>query len=171
MATPNSEIQCATLRCIGCLQEFCFNHFVEHRQQLSKQLDTIKQDCDLFQQGRNPQADSLIQQIDQWERESIEKIKQTAQEIRQSVLVHIHENITSIKDKVNQLAEQMKYSREQNSMNENCFNGWKEELEQMSKPSNIFIQQTQTSLINQIQVQFSGKYIHSKFTQTERFYD
>ena len=138
MATPNNEIQCATLRCIGCLQEFCFHHFVEHQQQLSKQLDEIEQHRNLLQQIINPQDDSLIQQVDQWERESIEKIKQTAQEIRQSVLAHTHENIISNGDKVDQLTEQM------------------------SKSSNIFIQQTQISLIDKIQVQFSGKYTDGK---------
>lgn len=34
MATVNDNTQCA-----ACSENFCFNHFVEHRQKLSAQLD------------------------------------------------------------------------------------------------------------------------------------
>ena len=173
MTTATNESQCATCkksnaitRCIGCLQDFCFNHFVEHRQELNKQLEQIEQDRDLFQQTlnqqtTNPQNSLLIQQVDQWEQESIEKIKQTAQEIRETLVIHVHENLISVKDKMNQLTQQLKDSREQDNIIENNLNKWKEELHQitehMNKPPNILIQQSQTALINKIQVQLSGK--------------
>jgi len=64
----------ATLRCAGCLQDFCFNPLVEHRQQLNKQLDEIEVYRDLVQQTTNPNKHPSIQRIDQWEQESIQKI-------------------------------------------------------------------------------------------------
>lgn len=61
MATPNNE----TSRRIGCLQEFCFNHFVEHRQPLSQELDELEQNRVSLQQVTDRPVDSLIQQVDQ----------------------------------------------------------------------------------------------------------
>ena len=173
MATVSNPNQCAickkdtaTLRCLGCLQDFCFKHVVEHQQQLNKQLDQIEQDRDLFQQAlnqktTNPLEHSLIQQVDRWEQDSIEKIKQTAQEIRQTLLVYVNEDIISAKEKVDQLTQQLKYSREEDSVTENLLSKWREDLEkltqQMDKPSNILIQQTGIALVNKIRVLSPGK--------------
>ena len=138
MTTATNESQCATCkksnaiaRCIGCSQDFCFNHFVEHRQELNKQLEQIEQDRDLFQQTlneqtTNPQNSLLIQQVDQWEQESIEKIKQTAQEIRETLVIHVHENLISVKDKMNQLTQQLKDSREHPSKPKKAFDEYGE---------------------------------------------
>ncbi len=46
----------ATLRCGGCLQEYCFNHLTDHRQGLSKQLDEIEVARDLFKQTLSQQT-------------------------------------------------------------------------------------------------------------------
>ena len=173
MPTVNNLNQCATCkkdnaisRCVGCLEDFCLTHLIEHRQQLGKQLDQIEQDRNLFQQTlnqqtTNPLQHSLVQQIDQWAQESIEKIKQTAQENREIVLVHINKNLLSTKEKLNQLTQQLKHCREEDIVIENRLKEWKEELreiaEQMNKPSNIFIRQTQLPLINRIRVLSPGK--------------
>ena len=152
MATVDNQSQCAacrktttTLRYVGYLRDFCFRHLDEHCQQLEKHFDEIEEDRGLFEQ------------VNQWEDESIQKIKQTAQEIRKTLLVHIDQNRISVKDRVNQL----RVSREQDSITENRLNKWREELEQLTqeidKPSNIAIQQTELSLINKIQIRFSGK--------------
>ena len=173
MATPTNQGACATCnkakaitKCVGCSQEFCFNHFVEHRQELTKQLDQIEQDRDLFQQTLNQQTintrhHSLSQQVDQWEQESIEKIKQTAQEVRHLLSIHTNENIAKIK--LEELTQQLKESREQDNIIENSLQIWKDELrkltEEFQKPSNIVVQQSETALVKKIQIQFSGEYI------------
>ncbi len=55
MATATGKTQCvrcgkekATSKCSGCLQDFCLNHLVEHRQQLNKQSDEIEVHHNLF---------------------------------------------------------------------------------------------------------------------------
>ena len=45
----------STVRCEGYLQIFCFNHLISHRQELSKQLDEIEVNRDLFRQTLNEQ--------------------------------------------------------------------------------------------------------------------
>ena len=111
MATSIARIRCvtcgkekATSKCAGCLQDFCFNHLAEHRQQLSKQLDDIEVHRVLFQQTiiqqtNEPQKHSLIEQINQWEKDSIQKIQQTAEETRQILFKYTNENINQIEQK------------------------------------------------------------------------
>ena len=186
MATPTNQSRCgtcgkgkATSRCVGCLQDFCLTHFIEHRQQLSRQLDQIEQDRDLFQQTINeqkinPQNNLLVQQVDQWERDSIEKIQQTAREIRELLSNHVNENIIGSKKKLDQLTQQIKSSREDDDIMESDLQKWKEELQQitqqLNKPSNITIEQTEIPVVNKIRVQLSGKYTHSTLLLNELQY-
>ena len=112
MTTTNDKTQCvtcgkakATYRCAGCLKEFCFSHLAEHRQELNKQLDEIEVHRDLFletlhQQTADPNKHLFFQQVDQWEHESIQKIKQTAEEVRQLLSIHTSENSHPTKEKL-----------------------------------------------------------------------
>lgn len=174
METASGPTQCAvckkdkaTSRCIGCLRNFCFNHLGGHRQQLYKQLDEIEQDRNLFEQNFNqqivdPQSNILIQQVNQWEQESIKKIKQAAQDMRDLVSVHSNDNLT--KGKLNRLTEQLKQSREQDSVIETDLQKWKNELQQLR--SRIVIKQTEIPLIKKIEVQFPSKYSFLLFLST-----
>jgi len=90
MATATGKTKCikcgkdkATSKCSGCAQEFCYNHLGEHRQELNKQLDDIEGNRDVFRETLNQHTNQsekypLIQEINQWEQDSIQKIKQTA---------------------------------------------------------------------------------------------
>ena len=87
----------AIMKCEGCAQSFCYNHMLNHRQELHNQLDEIEVTRDLFkqtltEQTNDPQKYSLIQQIDKWERDSIRTIQRTAEEERQKILKHTSEN-------------------------------------------------------------------------------
>lgn len=156
-------------QCAGCSQNFCYNHIVEHRQQLSAQLDQIEQDRFLFQQTldlhrANSQKSLLFQQVDRWEQESIDKIKQTAQEIRQLLSSHTNEN--TIKTELNELTQQIRHSRDEEDFNEEDLHKWKEQLKQLTQqlntPPNIVVQQIEIPLINKIQIESSNKYIQCK---------
>jgi hypothetical protein len=90
MATASKKATCSTcdkekggVRCEGCSKIFCLNHFDGHRQELSTQLDEIEVTRDLFRQTltekmADPQKHALIEQIDEWENDSINKIRQAA---------------------------------------------------------------------------------------------
>jgi hypothetical protein len=94
-----SKAPCATcgnkavgiFRCEGCLQVFCRKHLNEHRDLLSHQLDEIVLEHDTLQQTivenkstKNNQH-PVLKQIDEWEKNSIRKIQQLAEEARQQV--------------------------------------------------------------------------------------
>ncbi|CAF1527369.1 unnamed protein product [Didymodactylos carnosus] len=72
--------------CPGCDQTFCSKHFIEHRQQLSRELDTVISDHDYLvrkmEENTNPK---LFEDIDAWEIDAIGKVKETAEQVRQEL--------------------------------------------------------------------------------------
>jgi hypothetical protein len=64
MAAATGKTRCvicdkekATLKCGGCFQDFCFNHWDPHRQELNKQFDEMEINRDLFRQSLNQQIE------------------------------------------------------------------------------------------------------------------
>lgn len=93
-------------------------------------------------------------------KESIQLIQQTAEETRQMLLVRLNEYIHQAKQKLNEIAKQLRQRREEGTIIEIDLQNWKVELQQMTeqlnKPSTITIQQSSASLINKIQVELPG---------------
>jgi chromosome segregation ATPase len=168
MATLDSKARCTTcdkekrtVRCEGCLQLFCFDHLTDHRQELNQKLDHIEMDKDLFQQALNEdttdaQKHVLLQQIGQWEQDSIKKIQQRASECRQSVIELTNKNIHLIEAKLTKLTDQIRNIRQENDFNEvdlNKFNNRLKQLQQqIHQSSNVSIQQSSTLFVNEISV-------------------
>jgi chromosome segregation ATPase len=151
----------ATLKCGGCLQDFCYNHSTEHRNELSKQLDEVETTRDMFRQTltdqtTKPEKHALMQQIEKWERDSITKIRHTADEARQILLKHTTGHVAEIETKLNRLTDRLRESREENDFFETDLRQWKEELirltEQLTNPSDITIQQDSTPLVTKIYI-------------------
>jgi hypothetical protein len=104
-SSTSTKAPCATcgdksvgiFKCEGCSQIFCRKHVNEHRDVLSHQLDEIVLEHDTLQQTIAEQNDqgnyrhSLFKQVDQWEKDSIMKIRQIADQARQQV-----EKLTSL---------------------------------------------------------------------------
>jgi hypothetical protein len=186
MAKATSKEHCvkcgkerATLKCAGCLRDFCYDHLNDHRQELSQQFDEIEFNRDLFRQTLNEQSNnSLFKQIDQWEKDSIEIIKQTANQCRQILIQHTNNNINQIEINLSKLTDQLKYTRQENNFNEIDLNQYKDKLKQLrielNRLHNVSIQQDSTSLVNKISVLVSyGKDMNIYFYKKiifRRFY-
>jgi len=171
--TTTSKARCvtcgkekSTVRCDGCSQPFCYNHFGDHRQELSKQIDEIQSIRDLFrqtltEQTGKPEKHELIKQIDQWERNSINIIRQTAGEARQRLLDYAAGHITKIEVKLNKLTDQLRESREENDFFETDLIQWREDLkrlkEELDRPPMITIKHSSTPLVTKISVEIFGK--------------
>jgi hypothetical protein len=172
MATKSGKIRCiicskekATMRCAGCFEEYCYNHMGDHRQQLNKQLDEIEINRDLFRQSltqhiEQPNSQTLIQQIDEWEQKSIKTIQQIAEESRQIVLKHTNEYHQQLEIKLNKLTNELRESRHENDFNEINLRQFQDELDiltaELIKPSNISLQEDRISFINKISVHVSA---------------
>ncbi|CAF0863469.1 unnamed protein product [Adineta steineri] len=179
MAARTGKTRCITcdqektaVTCEGCLQLFCYDHLTEHRQELNKQLHHIAQNCDHFRQilndqTTNSQKDSFIKQIDQWEKESIRYIHQTANECRQTLIQHTIKNIHQIEINLAKLTDEIREIRQEDDFNEINLNQFNEKLhqlqEQLEQPTDISIQQEETSFIDRIRVLVSsGKFTSAK---------
>jgi chromosome segregation ATPase len=166
MATANVTTQCISCKkvtrrfnCGGCSQKFCFDCLTKHLQELKKDLNVIENDHDQFRQifndhKKDTKERSLIQQVDQWEEDSINKIKQTAQQCRQTVINYKNIFIINIENKLNEITKQIKQFTQENQFNEIDLEELKEKLrilkEEIDKPPNISIQQQSSTFINRI---------------------
>ena len=136
---------------------------------------TDKEERDLFQQTldqhtTHPQNNLLIEQVNGWEHQSIQIIKQTADETRQTLSHRFTENINLSKIKLDQFTQQFRESREEDEIIEEDLHRWNEQLQQLTQqlnrptPSNIILRQTEIPLVNKIQIQFEGEDILFYFT-------
>ena len=173
MATGLGKSQCATcgkgnaiLKCGGCSKDFCYNHFGDHRQQLNTQLEEVEVNRDLFrqtlsEQAAEPQKHSLIQQISQWERDSIKRIQQAAEKARQTLLQHSSTHIRNIEIKLNKLTDQLRQGREENGFVETDLRYWNKQLteltEELNKPRNISLRHDSKPFVTKLYVEISSR--------------
>ena len=168
MATASTRTVCAycqkeklTYTCQGCLKNYCLTHLNEHRQELDRQLQEIENQHDEFRQNlqeqkSNSNINPLIQEIDQWEKESIDRIKQIAEQCRVQLISCATAVFQGTLKKLNRLAEQIKEMRHENEFNEIDVNELKSRIrklqEELVRPANVSIEQQSTSFINSISV-------------------
>ncbi len=146
MASSNSSdskcVTCTksigTFTCRGCQQDFCMTHAAEHRQMLSMQMDEdiiplhdqLQQD--LIQQINKSLNHPLMKEIDQWENDSIEKIRQTANNARKDLLSIIEKHKNKIKQNLDHVTEELKTARNNDHFFENHLKQWMEKLNHLS---------------------------------------
>ena len=75
--------------CNGCQLTFCNKHMIKHRKELAYQLENVIQEYNLLQQNiKKPSNEYFyLQKIDSWERESIKKIRITAENARKDLQI------------------------------------------------------------------------------------
>jgi hypothetical protein len=166
MATSTKQVHCdtcakarATYKCDGCLITFCRSHLNEHQQLLIKQLEHLENQRNVFRQtlteeSKDPQIHSSIERINQWEIESIKKIQETANEIKQFIIQHTEELFQNIEIKFDQFTKELKETREEDDFNDLHLNRLNLKLQSLQKqlniPSNISVQHDSSPFINTI---------------------
>jgi len=166
MATATTETQCSicgketiTFNCKGCSQQFCQNDLTKYLEKFTEDLNKIENDYDQFRQIFNEKKDdqekySLINEINKWEEDSINKIKQTAEECKNILNNYTNKIFIKIENKLNDIDKKVKEIRQGNEFNEIDLNEFKEKLnklkEELDKPSNVSIEQQSSSFINKI---------------------
>src|SRR5271163_3532707 len=77
------------MHCTGCDRYFCRKDFKIHNEEMSTEMDKIIKECNRLQDEiangiqHNDQQNPLIEQIDKWQKNTIEKVKQVAAQARQ----------------------------------------------------------------------------------------
>ncbi|CAF1178852.1 unnamed protein product [Rotaria sp. Silwood1] len=129
-------------RCEGCLQVFCRKHLNEHRDFLNHQLDEIAQEHDILQQiileNQDKQTNDLpiFKQIDQWEKLSIEKIQQIAEEAR--IQAKELTSLQTVSKELHELAERLEKARTDDDYVETDLQTWTNMLQQLKDDVNTF---------------------------------
>ena len=166
MATATSKTICSlcdklkvTYLCPRCSKYFCFEDLTKHRINIEQDFDQLQNSHDLVRQlidnlKTNPTEHPLIKQIDRWEKDSINKIREKAQQCRNKWIRYSTSFLQQIEMKLNDLAKQMKTIHEENEFNELDLNRLKGKLqkldEDLNQPANVSIKQQSTSLISNI---------------------
>ncbi len=173
MATQNIEAHCLickektnTFTCRGCSKHFCFEHLTEHRQSLNTQLQHVQNDYDQFRKTLNVleqdlEKHPLLEKINQWRKDSIGKIEETAKECRENLIKYLNPIINEMKTILDDPKEQPKSMKKGNELNEIDLDKFTEKLkklkEELDQPSTISIEQKSTPFISKIYVR-SGKF-------------
>ena len=116
-----------------------------------------------------------MQQVDKWEVDSINKIRQTAQECRQLLVQHTNDHILDIENKLTKLTKELKQIRKDDEFNEIDLNQMQEKLrrlrDELSQPRNIKVHEETTSFVSKISVvATTSKWIKSILSDREATY-
>ncbi|CAF1433950.1 unnamed protein product [Adineta steineri] len=163
-----------TYPCEGCSKRFCFVDLEKHRQILNDELHHITNEYNEFkqtinEQKQNPQNHSVMNQINQWEIQSIEIIQKKAQNCREIFNKSLPTFFNDIETKFNDLNEQIIQIRKENEFNETNLNYLRNQLieitEELNNPSSISVKQNLQLIANEISRMLSKKSKFKKWKQ------
>ncbi|CAF1531230.1 unnamed protein product [Rotaria sp. Silwood1] len=149
--------------CRGCIKDFCTRHATEHRQMLNQQMeevtlchDQLRQSFD--EQAKEPRQHPLMQKIDEWERNSIEKIRQVADDARKQLLNAIGKYTNKMTEVLGNLTQKLTKARDDDDFVETDLKDWTDKLNKIKNdwtaPQTINIQQdaNEVSFIRKITI-------------------
>lgn len=133
--------------CDGCQQYFCLKHLLEHRQQLSQQIDDLTLDHDQLKQNlllnHDDKQHPLIKRVDRWEAKSIHKIKQIADEVRLQLRESLDHSKKNIGESLYRITDELRESRQTEAFTEVDLAKWMNQLQrvkdQLENPPKINI--------------------------------
>jgi archaellum component FlaC len=147
-----------TLTCDGCHQSFCFKHVTEHRQELSQHMDDIGQQHDVLRRdlGQQNINQTLLTEIDRWEKESIEKIQSTAERVRADLKRLNEESTNRLSDMMDKLSEELRLNRESDEYIEDDLDRWMKQLDEFRKalenPAEIELSEDTSAFLHLIKI-------------------
>ncbi|CAF0818110.1 unnamed protein product [Didymodactylos carnosus] len=142
-ANPNCAKHIGIFACQGCKQLFCGKHSNEHRQEITNLLDNIMCEHDsMLQQLHQTMTNvlsqnSLLDQINKWENDSINSIQIAAKEARDIVEQIIYQKKEEAENDFRVLSSELKQRRENDDYVETDINEWKNELYRRREKLNI----------------------------------
>ncbi|CAF1532860.1 unnamed protein product, partial [Didymodactylos carnosus] len=168
MATA-SKVQCtkcaknsAITACEGCSSKLCRRCFNDHRQDLSKELDNIVYEHDMLkEQLETPNENNshrLLKQIDQWKKDSIDKVNQLADQCRTDVVKLLDKDKDERIDRFRKMTSRVRKGQDDEDYDERDLSKWmtalKELKDELIKPSNFCVEEDkeQPSWIQKIRV-------------------
>ncbi|CAF1661665.1 unnamed protein product [Adineta ricciae] len=149
MASSSSQkVLCVTcskvtglFTCRGCQQNFCTRHVAEHRQELGKQMDEITVDHDhfrqtLIEQSADVRMHPLLIEINEWEQQSIERIRQIAHDARQQLGETLIARQKTLSENLTKIGNELNKAREEDNYFETDFVEWIAKIDRLKKEAN-----------------------------------
>ena len=120
-------------------------HLLEHRQELSQQMDTLTLEHDELYQNvigeTTDQPHPLVARVDRWQSVSVQRIQQVADEIRSNLRKLLSEVKKNVGASLHQMMQEVKESRSMETFTELDLQKWMDQLkqlrEQLEKPPTI----------------------------------
>jgi hypothetical protein len=128
--------QTAATNCEGCSQPFCTKHLIEHRRALGEDMNAIISEQNQLQQIFNeqptePDSHPFMKRIDEWEKESIAKIQQKANDLRLELIQLTAIRRGELSKKLRQMSTQLNESRENDNFIEIDLQQWRNTLKDL----------------------------------------
>lgn len=119
--------------CRGCRQPFCAKHVGQHREKIAKEMNRIVGQCHRFGEEAKSEkfAQPIYNKIDQWERQSIEKIRQIAQAARSDVKPWLERVRIELEEPFQKLLHEVEAKKQAQDYTEVDFKRWGAQLKSL----------------------------------------
>lgn len=151
-----------TFLCKGCSKEYCFRHLAEHKKSLNEQGAVIEKEYNQLKQAiadikNNAGQHPMIKQVDQWEQDYNQKIKERADECRRRIIKYTTQLSEQIEMKIDENSQEFSSNGEQKrDFNEIRLARLRDKLdklkEEFNQPENIFIEEISYPFVPEISV-------------------
>ncbi len=163
MATSKRCSTCSKagpMHCTGCDEYFCSKDFKTHREEIFMEMDKIVEERNRLQDAinkavqNNDQQNPVIEQINQWEHNIIEKVKKMAAQARQQAIqllnykrMKINTEFKNFSQELAQLKESEDYVEHDLTRLNQMISQFKAELIQSAQPAAIKLHTEQSDEI------------------------
>lgn len=150
-----------TFKCTKCEQVFCFTHLKTHRDQLILEICQVQDEINAIRQNIYSQKENFSEHplhdfINQWENESIRKIRQMADRTRKSLINRSDEYISNLEKHLNDLSTEVQQFSRKKICDKIQMTRWNEKLAQFNVKMNpletIEIDELQRPLVKEIEI-------------------
>ncbi|CAF1532574.1 unnamed protein product, partial [Didymodactylos carnosus] len=139
--------------CNGCLAKLCRRCFNDHRQDLLKEFDNVVYAHDILKQKletpNKNDSHRLLKQIDEWKKDSVDKINQLAEQCRTDVIILLDKNKDELIDRFRKISNRVHKGRDDEDYVERDLSKWMADLKELTdeliKPSNFRIEEDKQS--------------------------
>ena len=124
----------AVATCDGCQRSFCTKHFVEHRQELSQQMEIIRQDHEYLYRAtpiKDISKHPFLNRIDSWERESMIKIQEAAEKARSDFHQLMDRTKNELNSSIEKLKSELEACQKSDDFTENDLKRWGEQMKEL----------------------------------------
>ncbi|CAF4408034.1 unnamed protein product, partial [Rotaria sp. Silwood2] len=140
--------------CIGCKQNFCSKDFKEHEQQLSVKFDheIVSSHDELLNQMQNLEksnyfSSDLFDQIEQWKKITIKKVKKAAKRAHHQLTQLIDKQRIILAKQIESITKEIHFRQEEENFVENDIVRLKQQINEFKQNLEDFTQKDKTKII------------------------